>query len=66
MAEGARMTVADIVANALAGARRLHRRGGDVVAREPMEAKVSVEIGAGARRSVPSERLTHRNGYRRG
>jgi putative transposase len=64
MAEEARMTVADVVANVLAGEH------GDfvweavaVVARELMEAEVSAEIGAG-RGEVSAERLTHRNGYR--
>jgi putative transposase len=64
MAEGQRMTVADVVDGVLAG------EGGDflreavrLIAQELMEAEISAEIGA-ARGEVSAERLTHRNGYR--
>jgi putative transposase len=64
MAEGQRMTVADVVDGVLAG------EGGDflraavrLIAQEVMEAEISAEIGA-ARGEVSAERLTHRNGYR--
>jgi putative transposase len=63
MAEEARMTVADVVANVLAGEHGdFVREAVAIVARELMEAEVSAEIGAG--RGEVSERLTHRNGYR--
>ena len=64
MAEDRRMTVADVVANVLAGERGdFVREAVAVVARELMEAEVSAEIGAG-RGEVSVERVTHRNGYR--
>src|SRR6266576_7072220 len=64
MAEEARMTVADVVANVLAGEHGdFVREAVAIVARELMEAEVSAEIGAG-RGEVSLERLTHRNGYR--
>ena len=64
MAEEARMTVADVVANVLAGERGdFVREAVAIVARELMEAEVSAEIGAG-RGEVSVERVTHRNGYR--
>jgi len=64
MAEGRRMTVADVVANVLAGEHGdFVREAVAIVARELMEAEVSAEIGAG-RGEVSVERLTHRNGYR--
>src|SRR6266513_2865278 len=64
MAEERRMTVADVVANVLAGEHGdFVREAVAIVARESMEAEVSAEIGAG-RGEVSAERLTHRNGYR--
>ncbi len=64
MAEEARMTVAEVVATVLAGEHGdFVREAVAIVARELMEAEVSVEIGAG-RGEVSTERLTHRNGYR--
>ena len=64
MAEEARMTVAEVVANVLAGEHGdFVREAVAIVARELMEAEVSAEIGAG-RGEVSSGRLTHRNGYR--
>jgi putative transposase len=64
MAEEGRMTVADVVANVLAGEHGdFVREAVAIVARELMEAEVSAEIGAG-RGEVSVERLTHRNGYR--
>src|SRR3989442_12674173 len=64
MAEEARMTVAEVVANVLAGEHGdFVREAVAIVARELMEAEVSAEIGAG-RGEVSIERLTHRNGYR--
>ncbi len=64
MAEDGRMTVAEVVADVLAGEHGdFVREAVAIVARELMEAEVSVEIGAG-RGEVSAERLTHRNGYR--
>jgi hypothetical protein len=64
MAVEARMTVAEVVANVLAGEPGdFVREAVAIVARELMEAEVSAEIGAG-RGEVSIERLTHRNGYR--
>jgi transposase-like protein len=64
MAEDGRMTVAEVVANVLAGEQGdFVREAVAIVARELMEAEVSAEIGAG-RGEVSRERLTYRNGYR--
>lgn len=64
MAEGQRMTTADVVAKVLAGEHGdFVREAVALVARELMEAKVSLEVGA-ARGEVSAERTTHRNGYR--
>src|SRR6266571_3602059 len=64
MAEEARMTVAEVVANVLAGEHGdFVREAVAIVAGELMEAEVSAEIGAG-RGEVSLQRLTHRNGYR--
>jgi len=64
MAEGQSMTVAEVVADVLAGeAGDLLREAVALVARELMEAEISAEIGA-ARGEVSAERRTHRNGYR--
>ncbi len=64
MAEDRTMTVADVVANVLAGEQGdFVREAVAVVARELMEAEMSAEIGA-AHGEVSLERTTHRNGYR--
>src|SRR3954454_14899088 len=65
MAEGQRMTVADVVAQVRDG--RLEdfvREAVALVARELMEAEISAEIGAELGEVAPAVRLTHRNGYR--
>jgi putative transposase len=65
MAEGQRMTVADVVAQVRDG--RLEdfvREAVALVARELMEAEVSAEIGAELGEVAPEARATHRNGYR--
>ncbi|WP_249012438.1 IS256 family transposase [Conexibacter sp. DBS9H8] len=59
------MTVADVVAQV--GDGRLEdflRAAVSLVAREIMEAEVSVEVGAGRGEIAPGARVTHRNGYR--
>ena len=64
MAEGHSMTVADVVADVLAGeAGDFLHEAVALVARELMEAEISAQIGAG-HGEVSSERTTHRNGYR--
>ena len=64
MAVSERMTVAEVVANVLAGEHGdFVREAVALVARELMEAEVSAEIGAG-HGEVSSERTTYRNGYR--
>jgi putative transposase len=65
MAEGQRMTVADVVAQTRDG--RLEdfvREAVVLVARELMEAEISTEIGADLGEVAPETRVTHRNGYR--
>ncbi len=65
MADGQRMTVADVVAQVRDG--RLEdfvREAVALVARELMEAEVSAEIGAELGEVAPDARSTHRNGYR--
>jgi transposase-like protein len=65
MAEGQRMTAADVVAQVRDG--RLEdfvREAVVLVARELMEAEVSAEIGAELGEIAPQERVTFRNGYR--
>jgi putative transposase len=65
MAEGQRMTVADVVAGVRDG--RLEdfvREAVALVARELMEAEISAEVGAELGEVAPGSRLTHRNGYR--
>jgi transposase-like protein len=58
------MTVADVVAQVLAGEHGdFVREAVALVARELMEAEVSAEVGA-AHGEISAERLTHRNGYR--
>jgi putative transposase len=64
MAEGQRMTVADVVAQTMDG--RLEdfvREAVALVARELMEAEISAEIGAELGEVAPEVRLTHRNGW---
>ncbi len=64
MAEERRMTVAEVVANVLAGEHGdFVREAVAIVARELMEAEISAEIGA-AHGEASLERTTHRNGYR--
>ncbi len=64
MAEGHRMTTADVVAKVMAGEHGdFVREAVALVARELMEAEISLEVGA-ERGEVSPERLTHRNGYR--
>lgn len=64
MAEGQSITVADVVADVLAGeAGDFLREAVALVARELMEAEISVQIGA-ERGKVSAERTTQRNGYR--
>src|ERR1700756_4947417 len=65
MAEGQRMTAADVVAQVRDG--RLEdfvREAVVLIARELMEAEVSAEIGAELGEVAPEARATHRNGYR--
>jgi putative transposase len=65
MAEGQRMTAADVVAQVRAG--RLEdfvREAVVLVARELMEAEISGEVGAELGEVAPEARVTHRNGYR--
>src|SRR4051794_13639019 len=65
MAEGQRMTAADVVAQVRDG--RLEdfvREAVVLVARELMEAEISGEVGAELGEVAPETRLTHRNGYR--
>jgi transposase-like protein len=65
MAEGQRMTAADVVAQVRDG--RLEgfvREAVVLVARELMEAEISAEIGAELAEVAPEARVTHRNGYR--
>ncbi|MGZ6565600.1 MAG: IS256 family transposase [Solirubrobacteraceae bacterium] len=65
MADGQRMTVADVVAQVRDGQLEdLVREAVVLVARELMEAEVSAEIGAGLGEVAPDVRSTHRNGYR--
>jgi putative transposase len=65
MAEGQRMTIADVVAQTHDG--RLEdfvREAVVLVARELMESEVSAQVGAGLGEVAPEARVTHRNGYR--
>ncbi len=64
MAEATRMTTADVVARVMAGEHGdFVREAVALVARELMEAEISVEVGAELG-EVSSERTAHRNGYR--
>src|SRR3954468_17940556 len=65
MAEGQRMTVADVVAQVRDG--RLEdfvREAVTLVTRELMEAEISAEVGAELGEVAPEARVTYRNGYR--
>src|SRR5438270_2869207 len=65
MAEGQRMTAADVVAQVRDG--RLEdfvREAVVLVARELIEAEISAEVGAELGEVAPEARVTHRNGYR--
>src|ERR1700757_2920928 len=65
MAEGQRMTAADVVAQVRDG--RLEdfvREAVVLVARELMEVEISAEVGAELGEVAPEARITHRNGYR--
>jgi putative transposase len=64
MAEGQRMTTADVVAKVMAGEHGdFVREAVALVAHELMDAEITEEIGA-AHGEICPERLTHRNGYR--
>jgi putative transposase len=64
MAEGRRMTAADVVARVMAGEHGdFVRDAVAMVARELMEAEISVEVGAELG-EVTEARVTHRNDYR--
>ena len=64
MAEGQRMTTAELVAKVMAGEHGdFVREAVALIAHELMEAEISVEVGAELGQVSP-ERLTHRNGYR--
>ena len=65
MAEGQRMTVADVVGQVRDGRLDdLVREAVVLVARELMEAEISAEVGAELGEIAPEARVTHRNGYR--
>ena len=65
MAEGHRMTVADVVQGVLAGEHGdFVREAVAIVARELMEAEIATEVGAELGEVAPDQRTTHRNGYR--
>jgi putative transposase len=65
MAEGQKMTAADVVEKVL---RSEHagflREAVALIARELMEAEISAEVGAELGEVAPQTRTTHRNGYR--
>jgi transposase-like protein len=64
MAEDRRMTAADVVARVMAGEHGdFVREAVALVARELMEAEISLEVGAELG-EVSADRVTHRNGYR--
>jgi putative transposase len=65
MADGQRMTVADVVAQVRDGRLEdLVREAVALVVRELMEGEISSEIGAELGEVAPDVRSTHRNGYR--
>ena len=62
MAEGHRMTAADVVAKVMAGEHGdFVREAVALIAHELMEAEISVEVGAELGQVSP-HRVTHRNG----
>src|SRR5438128_6627667 len=64
MAEGHRMTAAELVAKVMAGEHGdFVREAVALIAHELMEAEISVEVGAELHEVSP-QRTTHRNGYR--
>ena len=64
MAEGHRMTAADVVAKVMAGEHGdFVREAVALIAHELMEAEISAEVGAELHEVSP-ERIAHRNGYR--
>ena len=64
MAEGHRMTAADVVAKVMAGEQAdFVREAVALIAHELMEAEISAEVGAELGEVSP-QRITHRNGYR--
>jgi transposase-like protein len=64
MAEGHRMTAADVVAKVMAGEHAdFVREAVALIAAELMDAEITQEIGAG-HGEVSPERTSHRNGYR--
>ena len=64
MAEGHRMTAAELVAKVMAGEHGdFVREAVALIAHELMEAEISAEVGAELHQVSP-ERITHRNGYR--
>ena len=64
MAEGHRMTAAELVAKVMAGEHGdFVREAVALIAHELMEAEISAEVGAELHEVSP-ERITHRNGYR--
>ena len=64
MAEGQRMTAAELVAKVMAGEHGdFVREAVALIAHELMEAEVSAEVGAELGEVSPV-RVTHRNGYR--
>ena len=64
MAEGQRMTAAELVAKVMAGEHGdFVREAVALIAHELMEAEVSAEVGAELGEVSP-QRVTHRNGYR--
>jgi putative transposase len=65
MAEGQRMTAADVVEKVLRSEHAdLLREAVALIARELMEAEISAEVGAELGEVAPEARTTHRNGYR--
>lgn len=64
MAEGQRMTAANVLAKVMAGEHRdFVRDAVALIARELMEAEITAEVGA-AHGESSLERVAHRNGYR--
>jgi putative transposase len=64
MAEGQRITTAELVAKVMAGEHGdFVREAVALIAHELMEAEISAEVGAELG-EVSAQRVTHRNGYR--